>query len=326
MQFQHLMCVAGLCGALWAGGLADSASAAEATSDSPAPPQRISALEAAILGAIQGLTEYLPVSSTGHLILANHAMGLSRFSDRTGPFGRVIEENETVDAFDIVLHLGTFLAVLGLYHRRVAQMVRGMAGRDPAGLRLAIALAVAFVPAAVVGAAGHHWITENLYNPITVVAALAAGGVLMIVIEHYFWRRRKDAARVKQVDQAYAWQGLVIGLAQCLALWPGTSRSMITMLAALVVGFDMVAAAEFSFLLALPTLGAATVFVASKHWHDLTQAAGADGLILGLVVTAVVAALAVKGFVKWLTGHGLWPFGLYRIALAAAVFAYFATR
>jgi undecaprenyl-diphosphatase len=119
------------------------------------------------------------------------------------------------------------------------------------------------------------------------------------------------------------WQAIVIGAAQCLALWPGTSRSMVTILAALVVGVDMVAAAEFSFLLALPTIGAATAYEGLKHWHDLWQAAGVAGMAIGLAVTTVVAALAVKGFVKWLSTHGLLPFGIYRIALAAAVYVYF---
>jgi undecaprenyl-diphosphatase len=119
------------------------------------------------------------------------------------------------------------------------------------------------------------------------------------------------------------WQALVIGLAQCLAMWPGTSRSMITILAALVIGLDMLASAEFSFLLALPTLGAATLFTGYKNWNELTGHVGPEAMIVGLVVTVIVAVVAVKGFVKWLTGHGLLPFGIYRIALAAAVFGYF---
>jgi undecaprenyl-diphosphatase len=304
---------------------------ATAAAETPAPaarataePTHITVVQAAILGAIQGLTEYLPVSSTGHLILANYAMGLSAFSDRIGPLGRVIEENEAVDAFDIILHLGTFLAVLGLYRGRVLQMLRGLAGRDPAGLRLLIALAIAFVPAAIFGFLGHHWITENLYNPLTVAMALAVGGAAMIVIEHYFGRSRNLAGRVTQVDATLWRQALVIGLAQCLALWPGTSRSMVTILAGLVVGLDLLAAAEFSFLLALPTIGAATAMTALKHGHSIVQAAGVDGMLVGLVVTTVVAAVVIKAFLKWLSGHGLTPFGIYRIALAGAVLMYFA--
>ena len=130
--------------------------------------------------------------------------------------------------------------------------------------------------------------------------------------------------RVTQVDQTRLWQALVIGAAQCLALWPGTSRSMITILAGLIVGLDLVTAAEFSFLLALPTLGAATLYTGYKNWGELTQHVGWPAMVVGLVVTTVVAMLAVRGFLHWLTKHGLLPFGIYRIALAAAVYASFA--
>jgi undecaprenyl-diphosphatase len=321
-----------------------------AGAEPPAVSEHLSAVQAAILGVVEGLTEYLPVSSTGHLILVNHAMGLSHFTDPAHPLRSGIEKVPAVDAFDIVIQLGAILAVLGLYRKRVGQMVLGLAGRDPAGLRLAVSLLIAFLPAAVVGVAFHGWIKEHLFNPVSVIAALAVGGVLMIVVERYFgrlrlWtlRGRRDAPpsdhaqgdpspdrigierpRVTDVVQTRYWQALVIGLAQVLAMWPGTSRSMITILAALVIGFDMLAAAEFSFLLALPTLGAATVYEGAKSWHDLTGSVGVDGMLIGLVVSGVVAALAVKGFVRWLTRHGLLPFGIYRLALAGVVFAYFA--
>jgi undecaprenyl-diphosphatase len=250
-------------------------------------------------------------------------MGLSHFTDPAHPLRSGIEKVPAVDAFDIVIQLGAILAVLGLYRKRVGQMLLGLAGRDAAGLRLAVSLLIAFLPAAIVGVTLHHWIKEHLFNPVSVIAALAVGGVLMIVVEHYFGRRRRDAPRVTDVAQTRYWQALVIGLAQVLAMWPGTSRSMITILAALVIGLDMLAAAEFSFLLALPTLGAATVYEGAKSWHDLTGSVGVDGMVIGLVVSGVVAALAVKGFVRWLTGHGLLPFGLYRLGLAAAVCGYF---
>ncbi len=175
----------------------------------------------------------------------------------------------------------------------------------------------AFLPAAVIGLLFHKKIEENLFGPVPVAYALAVGGVLMIVVEHFFWKRRRDTQRITEVDKVFYWQAAVIGFAQVLAMWPGTSRSMITILAALVVGMDMIAAAEFSFLLALPTLGAATVFSAYKDWDGLTQAAGIDGMLVGLVVSGVVAAIAVKGFIKWLTHHGLKPFGIYRIIIAA---------
>lgn len=307
------------------GGCAAAACFADAPAgDGADTPQRISTLQAIILGAIQGLTEYLPVSSTGHLILANYWMGLTASADTARKLTSGFIKNEAVDTFDIILHAGTFLAVLGLYRKRVGQMAKGLVGTDPGGLQLVAALALAFLPAAVIGYLFKDTIAENLYNPVTVAAALAVGGVLMIVIEHYFWRRRRGTQRVTDVAQVRLWQALVIGLAQCLAMWPGTSRSMITILAALVIGLDMLAAAEFSFLLALPTLGAATLYTAYKDWPELAAHVGPLAMAAGLVATVIVAALAIKGFVRWLTGHGLLPFGIYRLALAAAVFAYFA--
>ena len=310
--------------AILLGAGAVTASAETPAPAEPPPPERLSTVQAAVLGVVEGLTEYLPVSSTGHLILVNHAMGLSRFTDPAHPLRSGLEKVPAVDAFNIVIQLGAILAVLGLYRKRVGQMLLGLVGRDPAGRRLVANLLIAFLPAAVVGVTLHHWITEYLFNPVSVIAALAVGGVLMIVIEHYFWRRRRDVPRITDVAQTRYWQALVIGLAQVLAMWPGTSRSMITILAALVVGLDMVTAAEFSFLLALPTLGAATVYEGARNWHVLAGSAGMDGVLIGLVVSGVVAALAIKGFVRWLTGHGLMPFGVYRLALAAAVLAYFA--
>jgi len=288
-------------------------------------PEHITTLQAAILGAIQGLTEYLPVSSTGHLILANYWMGLTQSVDAAHKLTSGIVQSEAVSAFDVVLHAGTFLAVLGLYRKRVGQMAKGLVGRDSSGLWLLVVLIVAFIPAAGFGYAFKKFRVEDiLYNPVVVATALAVGGVAMIAIEHFFWRRRGSAERTSDVCRVRLWQAAVIGLAQCVALWPGTSRSMITILAALVIGLDMLAAAEFSFLLALPTLGAATVFTLYKEWQQLVEHVGPVAMIVGLVVTFIVAMLAMKGLIKWLTSHGLAPFGIYRIALAAAVLAYFA--
>jgi undecaprenyl-diphosphatase len=301
--------------------------AAQAPAQAPAVATdanlRITVPQAAVLGVIEGLTEYLPVSSTGHLILAGHAMGLTRFA-RDGDSGAKLARSPAIDAFDLVIQLGAILAVLGLYRRRVGQMCLGLAGRDRQGLRLAGLLLVAFLPAALVGKFFHEAIEARLFAPMPVILAMAVGGALMIVVEYFFWIRRDRSRRpATPVEGMLFSQAVFIGLAQCLAMWPGTSRSMITILAGLVVGLDMVAAAEFSFLLALPTLGAATLYSAYKQWHELMQAAGPLGLAVGLIVSGVVAALAVKAFVKWLTRHGMIPFGIYRIVAAGALYAYF---
>jgi len=306
-------------------GAAAVAAATVSPEEPAAGPERITTVQAAILGVIQGLTEYLPVSSTGHLILANYWMDLTPSKDEAHKLTSGIVESKAVKAFDIVLHAGTFLAVLGLYRKRVGQMAKGLVGRDPAGLWLLVALVVAAIPALGFGYAYKKFeVEEILYNPVFVAAALAVGGVLMIVIEHFFWRRKRAGERTSDVCRVRLWQAIVIGLAQCVALWPGTSRSMITILAALVIGLDMLAAAEFSFLLALPTLGAATAYTLHKDWQQLVEHVGPVAMVVGLVVTFIVAVLVMKGLIKWLTSHGLLPFGIYRLALAAAVFAYFA--
>jgi len=268
----------------------------------------VNLFQAAILGAVEGLTEFLPVSSTGHLILAAHAMGL---------VGGVM------NAFEIVIQAGALLAVLWLYRARVLEVLRGIADLRSPGGRLLLGLLAAFLPAAVTGLLLHHWIEEHLFGPLPVAIALFLGGVVMVVFE----RRRRGrgiAPRYGAVDSIPVRVAFLIGLFQCASLWPGTSRSMVTILAGLLLGCSAVAAAEFSFLLALPTLGAATLYDFLKHRQELLTGAsvGLGATLVGLVVAAVVAVIAIRSFLRYLTRHGLEPFGWYRIALALAIVAF----
>ncbi len=288
------------------------------------PHQRITLSQAAVLGVVEGLTEYLPVSSTGHLILASHYMDLSEQSKESGPMGPKIIKNDAIDAFEVVIQLGAILAVVGLYRKQVRSMIDGVIRRNPAGLRLLSLLIVAFLPAAVLGLTLHGPIKAYLFSPYTVAGALIVGGVVMIVVEFFFWRPRRKEKHVSKLEHIHYWQALVIGFAQCVAMWPGTSRSMVTILAGLIVGLNIVTAAEFSFLLALPTLGGATAYSCFQDWTPLMDAAGWDTLLVGIIVSGLAAAIAVKAFVKWLTSHGMTAFGVYRIILGLAVFAYFA--
>jgi len=194
-------------------------------------------------------------------------------------------------------------------------------GRDDAGLRLAGLLTVSFLPAVVCGLALHHAIEEYLFGPLTVSVALILGGLLMIGVESFRCRRGHTVGG--GIDQMAYWQALVIGLAQVLAMWPGTSRSMITILAAMLIGMNRLAAAEFSFLLALPTLGAATLYEAVQSHQELLSLVGVHAMLIGTVSSALVAALAVKLFVKWLNRRGLAPFGVYRILAGVALLWYF---
>ncbi|MEM7622836.1 MAG: undecaprenyl-diphosphate phosphatase [Planctomycetota bacterium] len=279
--------------------------------------------QAVILGLVEGITEYLPVSSTGHLILASALMGLD-----TDP---VMKSN--VDAFNIVIQGGAILAVLGLYRARVAQMIKGVFGKDPAGLKLAMCIVVAFMPAAIFGVMLDDWIEERLFFAGPVLAALALGGVYMIVLDRWKVRpmRTAEATGVGKtgldLDGLTLKAALVIGLFQCLAMWPGTSRSMMTITAAVIVGLRPRAAAEFSFLLGLPTLGGACVYKLAKNLKEsadagtpnLFEALGWTPVILGLVVATISAAFAVKWLVSFLNKHGLSAFGWYRLILTAAL-------
>jgi len=257
--------------------------------------------QAAVLGVVEGLTEFLPVSSTGHLILASRAMGLV---------------GKAVDRFEIVIQAGALLAVVWLYRGRVGELLAGLVRPHPRGRALLSKLFVAFLPAAVVGLLLHRTIEERLFGPGPVAGALFLGGILMVAVER--WRRtRAPAPAYDSVDAIPLVAAFLIGLIQCLSLWPGTSRAMVTILGALILGCTPVAAAEFSFLLALPTLGAATLFDLARSLPELRggAAGGPVALGIGLLVSAVVAALAIRTFLAYLTRRGLEPFGWYRIAL-----------
>ncbi|RMF72559.1 MAG: undecaprenyl-diphosphate phosphatase [Acidobacteria bacterium] len=274
----------------------------------------VSPWEAALLGLVEGLTEYLPISSTGHLILVAALLG------RTGDPG--------LNAFNIVVQSGAILAVLGLYRHRVAGMIAdgwrllsaGRPGRPPLaelhGLRLAIHLGIAFLPAALLGPLADDAIERVLFHPRPVAGALAAGALAIFALEPL--RRRRSAGGF-DLDRLTAGRALLIGLAQCLAMVPGTSRSLATILAGIAVGLHPAAAAEFSFLLGLPTLGGATLYKAWTAGDALMASVGVVPLVVGLVVAMVSAALAIRGFVAWLTRHGLAPFAVYRLLLAGAV-------
>jgi undecaprenyl-diphosphatase len=269
------------------------------------------AWQAALLGLVEGITEYLPISSTGHLILASSLLGLDR-----------PEQKAALDAFEIAIQGGAILAVLGLYARRVGQMARGLVGRDPAGLRLLLCIAVAFVPSAVVGLLLRHAIHRYLFQPIPVLAALLAGGIWMIWLDR---RHTPDQGAV--LESITPRTALAIGLFQCAALWPGTSRSMMTIAGGVLLGLRARDAAEFSFLLGVPTLGAACAWEllqnllhsARDGTQNLFDMLGVGACAVGFTVAAISAALAVRWLVGFLQRHGLAPFGWYRIALCAVL-------
>ena len=273
--------------------------------------------QAIVLGLVEGITEYLPISSTGHLVLTTWLLGLNDADQKTA-----------VDAFVIFIQGGAILAVLGLYRRRVGQMIRGLFGTNAQGRRLLVNLVVAFLPAAALGPLLNDAIETRLFHPVPVIAALAIGGVVMIVLGP--WQRRFYHEGSEQhtghtyvdLDQLTWRMALVIGLLQCLAMWPGTSRSMVTIVGGMLVGMRARHAAEFSFLLALPTLGGACVYRLAKNMasgggeQSMFEVLGWLPVVVGLAAATVSAALAIKWLVGWLTRHGLAVFGWYRLGIA----------
>lgn len=252
-----------------------------------------------VLGVVEGFTEFLPVSSTGHLLVVQRLMG--------------IEGDAAANAYAIAIQGGAIAAVLVLYRRRLLQMARGLLGRDQAGLWLAVALLVAFLPAAIAGLAFDDLIEGYLFGPLPVAVAWAAGGILMLVISS---RLEPGGDRLDHVPLRAA---LVIGLCQCAALWPGVSRSLATILGGVAVGLSLTAAVEFSFLLGLLTLGAATAYKALDSGGAMLEAYGPGMLAAGFAAAWVSAMLSVAWMVSWLQRRRLAVFGWWRLAAAAVV-------
>lgn len=278
-------------------------------------------IQALIMGVIEGVTEYLPVSSTGHLIVAQRFMGI----------GLEGEEKAAADCFAICIQAGAIMAVLGLYWPRVRQMILGLLGKDAVGLRLVIVIGVGFLPAAVIGLAANDWIEARLFGLKQVVLAWFVGGVGILFVAR--WMKKRGAS--KGVDLAeITWKmALFIGVMQCVAMWPGTSRSLMTIIAGVLVGLRLSAAVEFSFLLGVLTLGAATAKKAVWKIEGFGERYDAWGggsllmwdhygfvpLLVGVIAATVSAAIAVKWMVGYLNRRGLAVFGWYRIAVAIAV-------
>ena len=249
---------------------------------------------------VEGLTEYLPVSSTGHLILVGKGLRL---------------EGDGVTAFEIVIQLGALLAVVVHYRKLLAARLAGLVARDARALRLLGVLMAAFVPIAIVGLAIGKIIKAHLFAPLPVALALAVGGLAMIAVEAALKSRAPNINALEDVRPVH---GLVVGLVQCLSLVPGTSRSMTTILAGRGCGMSAALAAELSFLIALPTLGVATLYEGYKDRAALATVGGAP-LAIGMIVSFVVAFVVIGGFLRYLGRRGLTPFGIYRIVLAGVV-------
>lgn len=253
----------------------------------------MSLIQSIIIAIIEGLTEFLPVSSTGHMILAQSVMQ--------------IQNDEFAKTFEIVIQLGAILAVLALYIKRFF-----------ISINIYLKLFVAFLPTGLVGFLAYKVIKHYLFNPFTVSVSLIIGGVVLIFLDKWSERKKTNFKEVEDISYAGA---LKIGLIQCLSMIPGVSRAAATIFGGIFAGFDRKQAAEFSFLLAIPTMFAAS---AKDLWESkgLINAENIKMLLIGSAVAFAVAIVAVKGFIAFLTRYGFKHFGYYRIALGILFLSY----
>jgi undecaprenyl-diphosphatase len=262
--------------------------------------------QAVLLGIVEGITEFLPVSSTGHLLVVGELIGFGSGS------------SSAADTYSIAIQFGAILAVLLLYRNRVWSAARGLVGADADGRAFLIRLVVAFLPAAMIGVVAGDAMKSALFGPVPVTIAWLVGGVVLLI-----WKPAVGTVALHEMPIRAA---VIIGCAQSLALWPGVSRSLVTLIAALAVGLSMSAAIEFSFLLGLVTLSSATALDLTKHGSELVDQFGLLAPAIGLVCAFFTAVIAVKWMVGYLESHSLRIFGWYRLAIGAVSVVLLATN
>jgi undecaprenyl-diphosphatase len=258
--------------------------------------------KAAVMGLVEGATEFIPVSSTGHLIIAGNLLGFDRWHG--------------AKTFDVFIQLGAILAVVWLYRAKILDVVR-TAPHQERSRRLILNLVIAFLPAAIVGFLANDFIEEKLFRPTVVAAALVIGGVIILLIEA--WHRR---VRTETVDDVTPKEALGVGLAQLLALVPGTSRSGATIMGGMALGMSRVAATEFSFFLAIPVMFAATLYSLWKARHGLS-AADAPVFAIGFVVSFVSALLVIRWLLRFVANNSFRGFAWYRIVFGLLLLVFY---
>lgn len=256
--------------------------------------------EAILLGIVEGLTEFLPVSSTGHLIIVGDMLKFT---------------SEQAKTFEIFIQLGSVLGVVWLYRHKLLNVATRF--RESQAQRFVLKLFVAFLPAAVFGLLLHKYIKEHLFNPFTVAAALIVGGVVILIIERM---QRKD--RINDMDEMSISDALKVGFAQTLAMFPGVSRSGATIMGGLLTGLSRTTATEFSFFLAMPTMLAATIYDLYKSW-GLLRPEDFTMLAVGFVTAFVTALVVVKLFLAYVARHNFTVFAIYRIIFGCIVLFYY---
>lgn len=260
--------------------------------------------KAAVMGVVEGLTEFLPISSTGHLILAGNALSIA---------------GEKAKLFEVFIQLGAILAVVWLYREKIFSMLRKFTA-DAATRRFGIGVFIAFLPAAFVGLATHNYIKTYLFSPLTVALALVVGGVIILLIE-----RLKHSNRVSEMEDITYTVALAVGIAQILALFPGISRSGATIMGGLVAGMSRKASTEFSFFLAIPTMFAATVFDLTKGMGGLTWP-DYQVLAVGFIAAFISALWVVRWLIRFVSSNDFKAFAWYRIGFGGILLWYFLSQ
>ena len=255
-------------------------------------------VKAAIMGVVEGLTEFLPISSTGHLILTASLL------EFTG---------DKIKVFDIAIQTGAILAVILVYWQRLRDTAAGL-GSDPRARRFTLNVLIAFFPAVLLGLLFGKAIKAHLFTPVVVASAFIVGGFVILWAE----RRPAAAVRIQQVDDMTAWDALKVGLVQCLAMVPGTSRSGATIIGGMLLGLSRKAATDFSFFLAIPTLIGAGAYSLFKE-RALLSAADIPLFAVGLVFSFLSAWLCVRWLLRYIATHDFVPFAWYRIVFGAVV-------
>jgi undecaprenyl-diphosphatase len=296
---------------------------------------RLTLGETVVLGLVEGITEFLPVSSTGHLIVANHFLGLDderQLTDAAGqprwikapsakhPQGQPLTVKAAADTYTVIIQIGGIAAVVVLYWSQLWSVALGACGMDREGARLLRNIVLGVLPAVVFGLTLDDWIEAKLFGNGPVIAALVAGAALMFYVD--FRRRRSQwhSSNGRMPSELRPSEALFVGGLQCIAMWPGTSRSMMTIVGGYVVGLKPAQAAEFSFLLGLPTLAGAALLKGYKAGPAMLEVFGWTPVLIGILVAFVSAALAIKFLVAALTRFGLTPFAIYRVVVAIALF------
>lgn len=278
-------------------------------------PKQLTTTQAIILGVVEGLTEYLPVSSTGHLLITKDLLGMNAMGSDAM---RRAAEMDAINAYLVCIQFGAILAILVVCAYRFKKILKGLFQGDAEGRRLLVNLILALLPAVVLGLLLERPIKKFLFGTYPVIAAWFVGGVAILFISFYFKDRHRDLHQGKEIENMGPQVAFFIGVAQCLAMWPGVSRSLATILGGLFLGLSMKAAVEFSFLLGAVTLTAAAVYDVFKHGSDMLAVLDIRSMFLGLAFAFVAAVLSVKWMIHYLNNYGLEIFGYYRIVLACA--------